>query len=117
MRAGDHVVNVTSEPSAYPLLSEQSAKQLHLIQYNDSFLVKHVTEPELPAAKRLIAANLELFSGKIGRAKTGEVSLMIDDTVKPVVQKQRRVTFHLSDLAESKMKELLSHARYHRTIP
>ena len=110
------VLSMTSELSAYPLLSEQSAKQLHLIQYNDSFLVKHVTKPgktELPAAKRpkirsLIAANLELFSGKIGRAKTGEVSLMIDDTVKPVVQKQRRVSIHLSDRAESKIKELLS---------
>ena len=67
----------------------------------------------MPAAKRpkiggLIAANLELFSGKIGRAKTGEVSLMIDDTVKPVVQKQRGVSFHLSDRAESKINELLS---------
>ena len=67
----------------------------------------------MPAAKRpkiggLIVANLELFSGKIGRAKTGEVSLMIDDTVKPVVQKQRGVSFHLSDRAESKINELLS---------
>ena len=33
---------------------------------------------------------------------------MIDATVKPVVQKQRRVAFHLSDRAESKIKELLS---------
>lgn len=70
----------------------------------------------MPAAKRpkiggLIVANLELFSGKIGWAKTREVSLMslmIDDTVKPVVQKQRRVAFHLSDRAESKINELLS---------
>lgn len=70
----------------------------------------------MPAAKRpkiggLIVANLELFSGKIGWAKTREVSLMslmIDDTVKPVVQKQRGVSFHLSDRAESKINELLS---------
>lgn len=33
---------------------------------------------------------------------------MIDATVEPVVQKQRRVAFHLSDRAESKIKELLS---------
>ncbi|CAB4025876.1 Hypothetical predicted protein [Paramuricea clavata] len=49
LTAGDRTVDteiyVTSEPSAYPLLSEQSAKQLQLIRYNEKFLVKRVSEP------------------------------------------------------------------------
>ena len=98
-------INVTSEPSAYPLLSEQSAKQLQLVQYNESFLVKQISEPGkkvLATARRqkiadMIVDNPEVFTGKIGKAKMNEVSLMIDDNVTSVVQKPRRIPFNLLD--------------------
>ena len=93
MTAGDRTINteiyVTSESSAYPLLSEQSAKQLQLVQLNESFLVKQVSEPGkkvLVTARRqtiadMIVDNPEVFTWKIGKAKMNEVSLMIDDNV------------------------------------
>ena len=119
LTAGDRTIDteiyVTSEPSAYPLLSEQSAKQLELVQYNESFLVKQVSEPgkKVPATARrqkiadMIVANPEVFTGKIGKAKMNEVSLMIDDNVTPVVQKPRRIPFNLLDRAENKIHGLL----------
>ena len=119
LTAGDRTINieiyVTSEPSAYPLLSEQSAKQLQLVQYNESFLVKQVSEPSkkvLATARRqkiadMTVDNPEVFTGKIGKAKMNEVSLMIDDNVTPVVQKRRRIPFNLLDQAENKIHDLL----------
>jgi hypothetical protein len=119
LTAGDQTVDteiyVTSEPLAYPLLSEQSAKQLQLIRYNEKFLKKRVSEPctkVLPMTRRqkiadMIRDNPEVFTGKIGKAKTNELSLMIDDSVIPVVQKQRRIPVNLSDRAESEIQDLL----------
>ena len=119
MTAGDQTINteiyVASEPSAYPLLSEQSAKQLQLVQYNESFLVKQVSEPEkkVLATPRcqtiadMIVDNPGVFTGKIGKAKMNEVSLMINDNVTPVVQKPRQIPFNLLDRAENKIHDLL----------
>ena len=119
LTAGDRTIDteicVTSEPSAYPLLSEQSAKQLELVQYNESFLVKQVSEPgkKVPATARcqkiadMIVDNPEVFMGKIGKAKMNKVSLMIDDNVTPVVQKLRQIPFNLLDQAENKIHDLL----------
>ena len=118
LTAGDQTINtniyVTSEPSAYPLLSKQSAKQLQLVQYKESFLVKQVSEPGkkvLATARRqkiadMIVDNPEVFTGKIGKAKMNEVSLMIDD-VTPVVQKPSRISFNLLYRAENKIHHLL----------
>jgi transposase InsO family protein len=86
-----------------------------LIRYNEKFLVKRVSEPckkVLAMTRRqkiadMIMDNPEVFTGKIGKAKTNEVSLMIDDSVTPVVQKQRRIPVNLSDRAESKIQDLL----------
>ncbi|CAB4026068.1 Hypothetical predicted protein [Paramuricea clavata] len=55
----------------------------------------------------MIMDNPEVFTGKIGKAKTNEVSLMIDDSVTPVVQKQRRIPVNLSERAEIKIQDLL----------
>ena len=110
LTAGDRTINteiyVTSEPSAYPLLSEKSAKQLQLVQYNESFLVKQVSEPG-KITLRITLDNPEVFTEKIGKAKMNEVSLMIDDNVTPVVQKPRRIPFNLLDRAENQIHDLL----------
>ena len=55
----------------------------------------------------MIVDNPEVFTGKIGKAKMNEVSLMIDDNVTPVVQKPRRIPFDLLDRAENKIHDLL----------
>ena len=119
LTAGNRTINteiyVTSEPSAYPLLCEQSAKQLQLVQYNESFLAKQISEPGkkvLATARRrkiadMIVDNREVFTGKIGKAKINEVSLMIDDNVTPVVWKPRPIPFNLLDRAENKIHDLL----------
>ena len=127
LKAGDHEIKteiyVTQESSTYPLLSESSAKSLGLIKYNESFLVKHLINDQkslsdpcramLHGVKRqeiadLIVSNSELFSGKIGKSTASEVTLMIDPSVQPVVQKQRRIPLNLSEKVENKIKDLLS---------
>ena len=55
----------------------------------------------------MIVDNPEVFTGKIGKAKTDEVSLMIDDNVTPVVQKPTRIPFNLLDRAENKIHDHL----------
>ena len=52
----------------------------------------------------MIVDNPEVFTGKIGKAKMNEVSVMIDDNV---VQKLRRIPFNLLDRAENKIYDLL----------
>ena len=101
----DTEIYVTSETAAYPLLSEQSAAALGLIHYNESFLVHQLTKPsqKMLETKRqaiidMISANLEVFTGKICKVKTKDVSLMIDHTVQLVVQKQHRVPCNLRDV-------------------
>ena len=51
----------------------------------------------------MIVDNPEVFTGKIGKAKMNEVSV-IDDNV---VQKPRRIPFNLLDRAENKIYDLL----------
>lgn len=55
----------------------------------------------------MISANPEIFTGKNSKATTKDVSLVIEDKVQPVVQRQRRVPCNLMERAESKIKELL----------
>ena len=52
----------------------------------------------------MIVDNPEVFTGKIGKAKMNEVSVIIDDNV---VQKPRRIPFNLLDRAENKIYDLL----------
>ena len=49
----------------------------------------------------LFASYDDIFQG-IGKLKGVKVTLHIDETVKPVAQKHRRVPFHLRDKVEAK---------------
>ena len=127
LKAGDYEIKteiyVTQESSTYPLLSESSAKSLGLTKYNESFLVKHPINDQkslsdpcrtmLQGAKcqkiaDLVVSNNEVFSGRIGKSTATEVTLIVDPSVQPVVQKQRRIQSNLSEKAENKIKDLLS---------
>ena len=108
-------IYVTKEKSKYPLLSEDTAKRLNLVAYNEEFLVKKVKEatttPQTnglrPKIKQMIEKHAEVFSGKIGRSKARQVSIMIDESIKPVVQKPRRIPYNLMAKAEQKLKDLM----------
>ena len=70
--------------------------------------MKVLTKTRRQRVADMIAENSGVFTGKIGKAKTNEVTLMIDDSVKPVVQKQRRVPVNLLEKAEAKTQDLLA---------
>jgi hypothetical protein len=48
-----------------------------------------------------------VFSGKIGLLKNHVVKLHIDESVKPVQQKVRHVPFHLREMVENEIKNML----------
>jgi hypothetical protein len=118
LRAGKKQVKtdiiVTKEESKHPLLSENTARKLNIISYNAEHMVNKVhaiskvkngaslREP----IRKLIEDNEEVFSGKIGKAP-GTVDIMIDPKVRPIVQKGRKIPYHLHGKAEEKLKSLL----------
>ena len=53
----------------------------------------------------LVASYNDIFQG-IGKLKGVKVTLHIDETVKPVAQKHRRVPFHLRDKVEAELSRL-----------
>ena len=119
LKAGEYstlaTIYVTKESSSYPLLSETTSERLNLVKYNEEFMVKKIggtpekfnAEGMRPEIASMIRENKEVFSGKIGRSKTRQVKIMIDDTIKPVVQKPRRIPYNLMDKAEAKLETLL----------
>ncbi|CAB4032489.1 Hypothetical predicted protein, partial [Paramuricea clavata] len=54
---------------------------------------------------KLVASYNDIFQG-IGKLKGVKVTLHIDETVKPVAQKHRRVPFHLRDKVEAELSRL-----------
>ena len=108
-------IYVTKESSSYPLLSETTSEKLNLVTYNKEFMVKKIggkpekfdTKGMRPEIASIIQENKEVFSGKIGKSKTRQVTIMIDKKIKPVVQKPRRIPYNLMDRAEAKLETLL----------
>ena len=106
---------VSKEKSTYPLLSEKSSKKLKLLQYNEEFLVNKLSSMQDEAndkhikksTENILLENKNVFSARIGKLKNYQVSLMIDETVTPIVQKPRKIPFNLAEKAERKIEELL----------
>ena len=122
LKAGDKEIQstiyVTKEKSPHPLLSEQSAKALGLVAYNEKFRVKKVEETkggkttdakdnQRKRIKEILKDNQEIFSGKIGKFTDGQISLLIDKSVEPVVQKCRPIPDNLREKAEKKIEKLI----------
>ena len=127
LQAGRHMVGTTiyvsKESSQYPLLSETSAQQLKLIKYNEEFLVKMVIEDKKrhttasqrkgneddlrPIIKKIVQENDEVFTGKIGEYNGGQVQIIIDTSVNPVVQKSQPIPHNMSERAKRKVEQLL----------
>jgi len=86
------------------LLSYDTALQLDLIRLNVNAL--QPTSP-LTTVEGLAATYPQLFSG-IGKLKSHQVQLHIDQSVKPCIQPHRRVPFHLQKKVEEELNSLLS---------
>ena len=49
----------------------------------------------------------DLFTERIGKINTTQIKLFIDDSVKPVQQKHRRIPFHLRSKVEVEINQML----------
>ncbi len=97
---------------------ETSLRKLGLVQYNQQFLVHQIngkadlaeiTGNVRPAVRKLLENHSEVFSPNIGKAVGKlQVTIMMDETVTPVVQKLRRVPYNLAAKAEEKIAYLLN---------
>lgn len=75
------------------LIGYPTAQALHLVK-----ILQHITDPT--------SKYPNLFKG-IGKLKDTQVKIHIDESVKPVAQKPRRVPFHLRDKVEQEIDKLL----------
>lgn len=51
----------------------------------------------------------ELFSGKIGKLKDFELKFHINRNVKPCVQKERKIPFHLKEKVEKAIDDMINY--------
>ena len=69
LRVGDRMVDteiyVTEEQSKYPLVSEDSAIALGLVQYNEEYIVKSVRDKESPTLEEIVREYPEVFLGTL----------------------------------------------------
>ena len=87
------------EPLSHPLLSEDTSKKLSLVKYNKGFMVKKVgsSNPKIDLKNvrhkvaSMIQEHKEVSSGKLSKSKALQVTMMVDEIMKPVVQKARRI--------------------------
>nr|XP_058952093.1 uncharacterized protein K02A2.6-like [Pocillopora verrucosa] len=84
-----------------PLLSKDTAMRLGVLKIGVDIATiaegKQTLQQKFP----------EVFSG-IGKLKSKQVTLHIDETVKPVAQPLRRIPFNLQEKVEKKVQELLN---------
>ena len=71
-------------------------------------MVKTVESKKEPITLETIEKEYpEVFSGRIGKFKGDAVELMIDKTIKPVIQKPRRTPINLTKPAAGKVGKLV----------
>jgi len=115
---------VTDNDSRYPLLSEETARELGVVSYDQRYMVKSIVEDDKrrkreqealqaaisnarPEVRDIIKKYPKVFSGKIGCApKT--VKIMIDGDKQPIAQRGRKIPYNLEAKSESKLQQLLS---------
>lgn len=85
------------------LLSFNSCTELELIKLTFQLIGDDKTEFE----KKMIAKYPNVFSGKIGELKGYEAEFNIRKDAKPVIQKERKIPFHLKDKFENEVNSML----------
>ena len=105
----DHAVYVTKEKTEFPLISESTATQLGLVQYDERFVIKKVNGADSGRDIGEMVKGMfpELFTGKTGCVKGKAVKIMVDENIVPVAQAPRRIPIHLVEKAEAKVAALL----------
>ena len=84
------------------LLGRKTAEKLELLTLN--FNVNAVNEDHFDCSK-VVDKFPQLFEG-IGKLKNFQVKLYLDDKIKPVIQGERKIYFHLKDKVKEKIREL-----------
>ena len=100
----DRFYVIDSEKITTNLLSARTAQTLGLIQF--AFTV-HMP-PESVRPKHYHPANdfPELFDGELGKIKNVKIKLHINETVRPISQRVRRVPFHIRKSVEQELERL-----------
>ena len=79
---------------SHPLLSEDTSKKLSLVKYNKKVGSSN-PKIDLKNVRHKVASMIqehkEVSSGKLSKSKALQVTMMVDEIVKPVVQKARRI--------------------------
>ena len=103
--------------SSYPLLSEALLRDPRLVQYNTKFLshqvketgnLTKVTKKVQPKVRKIIDRHNDVFRPGIGKATGRQITIMMNDTVTPVVQKPRDTSYNLAAKVEAKITYLLN---------
>jgi len=122
LQAGERSVQtqviVTESNSKYPLLSEETARELKVVSYDRRYVVKSVqaetansrvlkaAQAARPEVQEIINQYPGVFSGQIG-CSPQEVSIMVDDSLQPVAQRGRKMPYNLEEKSEAKLLDLL----------
>ena len=89
-----------------PLISSKTATKLNLIHFNESVRTEFVNQVEEESIEQKAKRDFpEIFEG-LGKLKNVQVKLHIDQSVKPVSQKHRRVPLHLREKVEQELIRL-----------
>jgi transposase InsO family protein len=86
------------------LLSYKTAQHLKVLNLNINH-INHINKSVCPILEKLEKKYPKLFSG-IGKLKEVEVNLHIDNAVKPVTQRARRIPFHIRKKVEKELSNL-----------
>ena len=93
LQAGEYTtlstIYVIREPSSHPFLSKDTSKKLNLVMYNKEFMVNKVgdSNPKMglknvrPEVASMIREHKEVFSGKIGKSKARQVTIMDESII------------------------------------
>ena len=101
-KATDRFYVISCEKTTTNLLSARTAQALGLVQFAFTIHMPNETDgPRHPADDFP-----ELFDGGLGKIKNVKVKLHVDETVKPVSQRVRRVPFHIRKSVEQELKRL-----------
>ena len=96
-------IYVSANPNAGCILGRKASTELGVMKLSDTI---NSIETKDSYIDNLITEYKDLFSG-LGKMKDIEIKFEIDESVKPVAQKLRRVPYHVRQKVEKKIKELL----------
>ena len=84
------------------LLSYQTSRDLELVK-----LTFALESKEDVFHKNVVAKFPDLFSGKIGRLKDYKLKFHINKDIKPIIQKERKIPFHLKEAIEKAIDDMI----------